>query len=746
MTYLSKRQKLHKKNKKTKKIIPNYDNHYRKKRWSKKKYKVNNFNMRGGAAQNIYVFIRPFYMESDEEKVKTAASIFYYGDFNLKSGCTSSRGAIDYIKDKNLNEESALKDSTFQMLISTIGVKQYEKFISLFPSSNSRPKLNNTRKTNEVYLEEVKTDSQPIVTMRNSFATKYSDPINKSKNGIITPIDCFKALRSLVKTNKGLQSIYDYLAGNCYVEFGLILPHPKNNFFGRYAYNFDLQDDNLDADIKDLTKINEKDLTHERYPQYLKDEAKNHKTTEDAVANKLITDNTMNDEIETLVQYPDFFITRNRIYELIRYRDSEHGSISKNHRLLITRSTNWKRFNVLTMGLGGDIKSFEDDIDFLKRMKIAAEYYIEQTRKKLGWPDESKYIGLFFHCFPQNTIDVLHLHIVDISNPPVKHSNKNLHIDNVILELESELKTMRNNLFLQLQAASKDIDELQQIETLIKDAGATSIKTVPRQDRCSILIYKIENDWYFEIIPIKASTDAQPAYLLNPELNSLFDDIVSIVISKESKGRLKHLNKSEEYGMDSVITTFGGDLWFVCYKLSDKLGYTVYENDNNIDQNHYLKYITLALEELMIAPTTPTTPTTSIIETPIIKTPIIESKSSGWRLGSLFGYSKPNNTPEKDNDNSINLYLCNDSLDNDIDDILAILFIQCMIKKYNKKITLHYKEDDTLKWSGLSDTNPEVNKVKTTILDKIYGLKDLTHIFTNKLEPSPRLPNSSTSS
>jgi hypothetical protein len=69
-----------------------------------------------------------------------------------------------------------------------------------------------------------------------------------------------------------------------------------------------------------------------------------------------------------------------------------------------------------------------------------------------------------------------------------------------------------------------------------------------------------------------------------------------------------------------------------------------------------------------------------------------------------------------------------------------------MIKKYNKKITLHYKEDDTLKWSGLSDTNPEVNKVKTTILDKIYGLKDLTHIFTNKLEPSPRLPNSSTSS
>lgn len=65
--------------------------------------------MRGGAAQNIYVFIRPFYtdsmtlgtsMTSDEEIIPKATSIFYYGDFNLKSNCTSSLGAIDYIKKK----------------------------------------------------------------------------------------------------------------------------------------------------------------------------------------------------------------------------------------------------------------------------------------------------------------------------------------------------------------------------------------------------------------------------------------------------------------------------------------------------------------------------------------------------------------------------------------------------------------------------------------------------------------------
>lgn len=717
MTYLSERQKLHKK---SKKIIPNYDNHYRKKRWSKKKYKLNNFNMRGGAAQNIYVFIRPFYMASDEEKVKTAASIFYYGDFSLKSGCTSSRGAIDYIKDKNLNEDSALKDATFQMLISTVGAKQYEKFLSLFPSSNSRPTLNNTRKTNEVYLEEVKTDSQPIVTERNSFATKYSDPINKSKYGNITPIECFKALRGLVKINKDLQSIYDYLAGNCYVEFGLILPHPKNNFFGRYAYNFDLQDEKLYSDIEELS------TKHETiYNNYLVNEKKLQLGSTSYFLRKLKTNNTMKDEIEYLVNYPEFFITRNRISEQIQYMDSEHGSISKNHRLLITRSKNWKRFNVLTMGLGGDIKSFEDDIAFLKRMKRAAEYYIKATRNKLGWPADSKDIGLFFHCFPQNTIDVLHLHIVDIksyntTNTLVKHSNKNLHIDNVILELETELKTMRNNLFLQLQAASKDIDKLQEIETLITGAGAKYVKTVPRQDRCSILIYKIEANWYFEIIPIKASTDAQPAYQLNEQLNTLFDEIVSNV---KSQSRLHHLDKFETYGIegviDSVITTFGGDLWFVCYKLFHILGYKVDEDGNNIDQNHYFNYIKLALELM----------TEQNASVPVEPVGSVEPVEEG-----------------KDNDNSINLYLCNDSLDNDIDDILAILFIQCMIKKYNKKITLHYREHDTLKWSSLSDTNPEVNKVKTTILDKIYGMNNLTHIFTNKLEPSPRLPKSSTSS
>jgi len=708
MTYLSERQKLHKKNKKTKKLIPNYDNQYIKKRWSKKKYNVNNFNMRGGAAQNIYVFIRPFYMTLDKEKVKTATSIFYYGDFSLKSGCTSSRGAIDYIKDKGLSEESALKDATFQMLISTIGVKQYEKFLSLFPSSNSRPELNSKRQTNIVYLEEVKTDSQPIVTTRESFKIKYSEPINNSKKGLLTPIECFKALRGLVKTNKDLQSIYDYLAGNCYVEFGLILPHPKNNFFGRYAYNFDLQDAKLESDIAELS------TKHEPiYKNYLDNERKlEYGRTPNYIFRKFKTNNTMKDEIEKLVDYPEFFITRNKISEQIQYSDSELGSISKNHRLLVTRSNNWKRFNVLTMGLGGDIKSFEHDIAFLKRMKRAAEHYIKETRVKLGWPVESKYIGLFFHCFPQNTIDVLHLHIVDISNPPVKHSYKNLHIDNVILELESELKTMRNNLFLQLQAASQDIDQLEEIEKQFKGARAIYVKTVPRQDRCSILIYKIEDNWYFEIIPIKASTDAQPAYLLNPDLNSLFDDIVSNV---KSQSRLHHLDKFEKYGkksfIDSVITTFGGDLWFVCYKLSRILGYTVKENDDAINRDHYFNYIKLALELM-------TEQNASVPVEPV--KPIEEGKES---------------------DDSINLYLCNDSLDNDIDDILAILFIQCMIKKYNKKITLHYREDDTLKWSSLSDTNPELDNVKTTILDKIYGMNNLTHIFTKKLETSPRLHN-----
>lgn len=715
-------RKKQKRLQRTQKIIPNYDNYYRKKRWSKKKYKLNNFNMRGGAAQNIYVFIRPFYtnsmtsgtsMTSDEEKVETATSILYYGDFTVNSECTSADCAIQYINKKTLNEESALKDATFQMLISTFGAKQHAKLLSLFPTSNSRPKLNKIRKTNEVYLEEVKTDSQPIVREKSSFNTEYETIISNNQD----PIQRFKALRSLVKTNKRLQSIYEYLAGNCFVEFGLILPITKKNVFGKYAYKFDLQDDNLDADIADLREKDE-----ERYQTYLKDEAKNHKTTEDDVAKKLRTDNTMNNEIETLVEYPDFFITRNRIYEQIRYRDTTGGAISKNHRLLVTRSTNWKRFNVLTMGLGGDIKSFEDDIEFLEKMRKAANHYIEQTRDKLYWPDDLNKIGLFFHCFPQNSIDVLHLHIVDISNSPVKLYSKNLDINLVIQELRTELNIMRNNLFLQLQAASEDIKELKKIQKLLEITTTTSVKPVNRDNRCSIIIYKIENNWYFEIIPIDTPLGAQPVFQLNQQLNPLFDAIVSYVKSQE---RLKHLNKSDEYGMESIITTFGGDLWFVCYKLSHILGYSVEENDDNINTVHYFKYIKLALE-LMIAPTT-------------------ASQDGGGGFNFLWrSKSKPDTLVENPVDDSINLYLCNDSLDNDIDDILAILFIKCMINKYNKNITLHYKEDNTLKWSGTSDEDRQV--VKTTIIDKISDyMTGLTSVFTGKLDSSPRPSKSSKS-
>ena len=345
---------------------------------------------------------------SDEEIIAKATSILYYGDFSLKSECTSSLGAIDYINKKGLSKESALKDATFQMLISTFGAKQHAKMISLFPSSNSRPLLNNTRKTNQVYLEEVKTDSQPIIREKDYFNTEYKTIISDNTD----PIQRFKALRNLVQTNKGLQSIYEYLAGNCFVEFGLILPITKKNFFGKYAYNYDLQDDTLDNDIIDLTS---KHLT--KYTKYLEDEQKlesNRGKTPDFIIRKFKTDNTMEDEIKTLVDYPEFFITRNRISELIQYSDTEGGSISKNHRLLVTRSTKWKRFNVLTMGLGSDIKSFEDDIAFLETMREAAKHYITKTRTKLGWPDDLNKIGLFFHCFPQNSIDVLHLHIVDI--------------------------------------------------------------------------------------------------------------------------------------------------------------------------------------------------------------------------------------------------------------------------------------------------------------------------------------------
>src|SRR5665647_1175052 len=69
------------------------------------------------------------------------------------------------------------------------------------------------------------------------------------------------------------------------------------------------------------------------------------------------------------------------------------------HKFLVPKSLDWEYFNVLTLS--------KKHVPLLKRMRNTAFLYvfIHRIRK----------FGLFFHCYPFNTVHILHLHIVDLN-------------------------------------------------------------------------------------------------------------------------------------------------------------------------------------------------------------------------------------------------------------------------------------------------------------------------------------------
>ena len=93
------------------------------------------------------------------------------------------------------------------------------------------------------------------------------------------------------------------------------------------------------------------------------------------------------------------------------------------HKLLTPKIREWQKFNVLTL-------TFED-IPLLEYMKKTAMYYID-------YYNVSNY-GLFFHCYPYNSVYCLHLHIVDLDKEPnFQNKRNNLNIDDVISVLKIE--------------------------------------------------------------------------------------------------------------------------------------------------------------------------------------------------------------------------------------------------------------------------------------------------------------------
>lgn len=85
------------------------------------------------------------------------------------------------------------------------------------------------------------------------------------------------------------------------------------------------------------------------------------------------------------------------------------ASMSKFHKFMLPKTLDWYTFNILTLGIvpGTEIEA----VNLLNYMETQSLKYAYDMEGLL--PHE---VGLYFHCYPTNSINTLHLHIVDLNN------------------------------------------------------------------------------------------------------------------------------------------------------------------------------------------------------------------------------------------------------------------------------------------------------------------------------------------
>ena len=112
------------------------------------------------------------------------------------------------------------------------------------------------------------------------------------------------------------------------------------------------------------------------------------------------------------------------------------ASMAKRHRFLLVKDLSWETFNVLTFGLGAERRAKEQALAALEDMRDAA---LSFTRGAAEW---SANVGLFFHVYGHNSVNALHLHIVDLdaTGPSyVAQAHKNLSLETAMQVLRQEI-------------------------------------------------------------------------------------------------------------------------------------------------------------------------------------------------------------------------------------------------------------------------------------------------------------------
>lgn len=107
------------------------------------------------------------------------------------------------------------------------------------------------------------------------------------------------------------------------------------------------------------------------------------------------------------------------------------------HVFISSKDLCWDRFNVLVMGMEGNPRKnpVKEALFFLQRLEIAAQYYVSSR----GWKLETT--GIYLHCYPLNSVNSLHLHVVNLmrSGPALKnHAHKNLKLTDIITFMSTQ--------------------------------------------------------------------------------------------------------------------------------------------------------------------------------------------------------------------------------------------------------------------------------------------------------------------
>lgn len=163
------------------------------------------------------------------------------------------------------------------------------------------------------------------------------------------------------------------------------------------------------------------------------------------VAGGVMSQPNMESEQEGLGEFKDrYMICKNRP-ENDEHWDSEDpewlgkASMSLRHRFLTTKNLHWSWFNALTFGREDQHKggsSLAEAVAEVQAMKAACLAYAANTP---GWSAD---VGMFVHVFGHNSVNSLHVHIIDMSvtGPTFdKYRYKNCPLDAVLKVLMEEL-------------------------------------------------------------------------------------------------------------------------------------------------------------------------------------------------------------------------------------------------------------------------------------------------------------------